>query len=68
MGIASRPLILLMLLIVITDQQIGLMLNRDLQLSYRRFAQTLLTDCKENPRVADVPIQVFRAPCVKSEK
>lgn len=44
-----------------SNQQIGLMLNRDLQLSYRRFAQALLTDCKENPRVADVPIQ-FKDP------
>jgi hypothetical protein len=56
------------MLIVITDQQIGLMLNRDLQLSYRRFAQTLLTDCKENPKVADIPIQVFHAPYVRSKK
>ncbi|KAK7792210.1 hypothetical protein R5R35_000492 [Gryllus longicercus] len=44
-----------------SNQQIGLMLNRDLQFSYRDFAQNLLTDCGENPKLADVPIQ-FREP------
>ena len=48
----------LIIIIFITDQQIGLMLNRDLQLSYRRFVQELLTSCGENPKVADIPIQV----------
>ena len=41
-----------------TDQQIGLMLNRDLQLSYRTFAQDVLEQCHQNPKLADIPIQV----------
>lgn len=41
------------------DQQIGLMLNRDLQLSYRDFGQGLLTSCDQNPKLADIPIQVI---------
>lgn len=40
------------------DQQIGLMLNRDLQLSYRDFGQGLLSSCDQNPKLADIPIQV----------
>jgi len=43
---------------VFTDQQIGLMLNRDLQLSYRDFGQGLLSSCEQNPKLADIPIQV----------
>lgn len=34
------------------------MLNRDLQLSYRAFAQELLEQCNQNPKLADIPIQV----------
>lgn len=34
------------------------MLNRDLQLSYRTFAQELLEQCSQNPKLADIPIQV----------
>lgn len=41
-----------------SDQQIGLMLNRDLQLSYRDFGQGLLSSCDQNPKLADIPIQV----------
>lgn len=48
----------LLIYISISDQQIGLMLNRDLQFSYRDFAQDLLTACDQNPKLADVPIQV----------
>jgi len=44
-----------------SNQQIGLMLNRDLQVAYRDFAQELLTDCGNNPKLADIPIQ-FREP------
>lgn len=40
------------------DQQIGLMLNRDLQLSYRDFGQGLLSSCNQNAKLADIPIQV----------
>jgi len=34
------------------------MLNRDLQLSYRDFGQGLLSSCEQNPKLADIPIQV----------
>ncbi|XP_044743835.1 ABC transporter G family member 23 isoform X2 [Chrysoperla carnea] len=44
-----------------SNQQIGLMLNRDLQYSYRSFAQNLLETCDQNPKLADVPIQ-FKDP------
>ncbi|XP_046993217.1 ABC transporter G family member 20 [Schistocerca americana] len=44
-----------------SNQQIGLMLNRDLQFAYRDFAKDLLTACGENPKLADVPIQ-FQEP------
>ncbi|KAF4533241.1 hypothetical protein B566_EDAN005156 [Ephemera danica] len=44
-----------------SNQQIGLMLNRDLQLAYRDFAQNLLQACDANPKLADVPIQ-FKEP------
>uniref|UniRef100_A0A8D8X121 ABC transporter G family member 20 n=3 Tax=Cacopsylla melanoneura TaxID=428564 RepID=A0A8D8X121_9HEMI len=44
-----------------SNQQIGLMLNRDLQLSYRDFAQNLLSTCDQNPKIADIPIQ-FKEP------
>ncbi|XP_065225669.1 ABC transporter G family member 20 isoform X3 [Planococcus citri] len=49
-----------------SNQQIGLMLNRDLQLSYRSFAQELLKQCNENPKLADIPIQ-FGPPIYGSE-
>lgn len=37
------------------------MLARNLQYSYRDFAQNLLQDCNQNPKLADVPIQ-FKEP------
>lgn len=43
------------------DQQIGLMLARDLQYSYRDFAKDLLSSCKQNAKLADIPIQ-FKDP------
>ncbi|XKL61964.1 hypothetical protein PGB90_001797 [Kerria lacca] len=49
-----------------SNQQIGLMLNRDLQLSYRTFAQELLEQCSQNPKLADIPIQ-FKEPIYGSE-
>lgn len=45
----------------IADQQIGLMLARDLQYSYRDFAKDLLSSCDQNSKLADVPIQ-FKEP------
>lgn len=44
-----------------SNQQIGIMLNRDLQLAYRNFAQDLLKACDSNPKLGDVPIQ-FKDP------
>lgn len=44
-----------------SNQQIGVMLNRDIQLAYRNFSMDLLTDCKNNPKLGDVPIQ-FKEP------
>ncbi|CAG9569104.1 unnamed protein product [Danaus chrysippus] len=39
-----------------SNQQIGLMLNRDIQFSYRDFAKELLQTCNYNPKVGDIPI------------
>ncbi|CAH0721324.1 unnamed protein product, partial [Brenthis ino] len=39
-----------------SNQQIGLMLNRDIQFSYRDFAKDLLSTCNYNPKVGDIPI------------
>ncbi|CAL1673500.1 unnamed protein product [Lasius platythorax] len=44
-----------------SNQQIGLMLARDLQYSYRDFAKDLLSSCDQNSKLADVPIQ-FKEP------
>lgn len=44
-----------------SNQQIGVMLNRDIQLAYRDFAMSLLDQCGNNPKLGDVPIQ-FREP------
>ncbi|SPP80792.1 ABC transporter G family member 23 isoform X1 [Drosophila guanche] len=44
-----------------SNQQIGVMLNRDIQLAYRDFAMGLLGQCGNNPKLGDVPIQ-FRDP------
>lgn len=44
-----------------SNQQIGILLNRDLQYTYREFAQNLLQECENNPKLGDVPIQ-FKDP------
>ncbi|VVC87177.1 ABC transporter G family member 23 isoform X2 [Leptidea sinapis] len=44
-----------------SNQQIGLMLNRDIQFSYRDFAKDLLSTCQYNPKVGDIPID-FKDP------
>ncbi|XP_030371527.1 ABC transporter G family member 23 isoform X2 [Scaptodrosophila lebanonensis] len=44
-----------------SNQQIGVMLNRDIQLAYRDFAMGMLGQCGNNPKLGDVPIQ-FRDP------
>ncbi|XP_053995449.1 ABC transporter G family member 20 isoform X1 [Hylaeus anthracinus] len=44
-----------------SNQQIGLMLARNLQYSYRDFAKDLLSACEQNTKLADVPIQ-FKDP------
>lgn len=46
---------------IIADQQIGLMLAREFQYSYRDFAKDLLSACKQNTKLGDVPIQ-FKDP------
>jgi hypothetical protein len=43
------------------------MLNRNLQLSYQDFVQELLTACGENPKVADIPVQVLLTLYLKTE-
>lgn len=45
---------------IIPDQQIGLMLARNLQYAYRDFAQSLLKVCEQNTKLADVPIQFLQ--------
>lgn len=49
------------------DQQIGIILTRDLQLSYKDFAQSFLNSCNENPKLGDVPIQ-FKDPVYGSSE
>ncbi|XP_039314799.1 ABC transporter G family member 23 isoform X2 [Solenopsis invicta] len=44
-----------------SNQQVGLMLARNLQYSYRDFAKDLLSSCEQNTKLADVPIQ-FKKP------
>lgn len=44
-----------------SNQQIGLILSRELQYSYRDFAKDLLSSCEQNTKLADVPIQ-FKDP------
>lgn len=44
-----------------SNQQIGILLNRDIQLTYKAFAQDLLKECGQNEKLGDIPIQ-FRAP------
>lgn len=43
----------------LVDQQIGLMLTRDLQFAYQNFGKQILGFCDQNPRLADIPIQVI---------
>lgn len=40
-----------------SNQHIGILLNRDLQLTFMAFIQDLLRDCGQNPKLADIPIQ-----------
>ncbi|XP_011501570.1 PREDICTED: ABC transporter G family member 20 isoform X2 [Ceratosolen solmsi marchali] len=50
-----------------SNQQIGLMLARNLQYSYRDFAKNLLSTCNQNSKLADVPIQ-FKDPIYGSNE
>lgn len=45
----------------LSDQQIGIILQRDLQLSYQDFAKDLLGSCEQNPDLAEIPIS-FQEP------
>lgn len=58
---------LINLMFRLSDQQIGLMLARNLQYSYRDFAKNLLSTCKQNTKLADVPIQ-FKEPIYGSNE
>lgn len=44
-----------------SNQQIGVILQRDLQLSYQEFARELLKSCNQNPKIAEIPIS-FKEP------
>ncbi|XP_058803004.1 ABC transporter G family member 23 isoform X2 [Phymastichus coffea] len=50
-----------------SNQQIGLMLARNLQYAYRDFAKNFLTICGQNEKLADVPIQ-FKDPIYGSKE
>ncbi|XP_022917524.1 ABC transporter G family member 23 isoform X2 [Onthophagus taurus] len=50
-----------------SNQQIGIILQRDLQLSYQDFAKDLLVSCEQNPAIADVPIS-FKDPIYGSSQ
>lgn len=50
-----------------SNQQIGIILNRDLQLSYKDFVQEFLESCGHNPKLGDVPIQ-FKEPIYGSSE
>ena len=50
----------------LSDQQIGLMLARNLQFAYRDFAKDVLSACGQNTKLADVPIQ-FNTPIYGSQ-
>lgn len=44
-----------------SNQQIGVMLTRDIQLAFRGFIMQLLGECDLNPKLGDIPIQ-FKDP------
>lgn len=50
-----------------TDQQIGIILQRDLQLTYQTFAKELLRTCDQNPELAEIPI-AFKEPIYGSSE
>jgi len=50
-----------------SNQQIGIILQRDLQLTYQDFAKALLKSCDQNEALADVPIS-FKDPIYGSSK
>ncbi|XP_045475089.1 ABC transporter G family member 20 isoform X2 [Harmonia axyridis] len=49
-----------------SNQQIGVILQRDLQLSYQDFAKDLLGSCEQNPDLAEIPIS-FQEPIYGSK-
>lgn len=51
----------------ILDQQIGIILQRDLQLTYQNFTKDLLRDCDQNEGLAEVPIS-FKQPIYGSNQ
>lgn len=49
------------------DQQIAIILQRDLQLTYQNFTKDLLRDCDQNEALAEIPIS-FKKPIYGSEQ
>ncbi|XP_066139703.1 ABC transporter G family member 20 isoform X1 [Euwallacea fornicatus] len=50
-----------------SNQQIGIILQRDLQLTYQNFTKDLLRDCDQNEALAEVPIS-FKEPIYGSNQ
>ncbi|XP_030757692.1 ABC transporter G family member 20 isoform X2 [Sitophilus oryzae] len=50
-----------------SNQQIGIILQRDLQLTYQNFTKDLLRDCDQNEELAEVPIS-FKKPIYGSNQ
>ncbi|CAG9760884.1 unnamed protein product [Ceutorhynchus assimilis] len=50
-----------------SNQQIGIILQRDLQLTYQNFTKDLLRDCDQNEGLAEVPIS-FKKPIYGSNQ
>lgn len=50
-----------------SDQQIGIILQRDLQLAYQNFSKDILKDCDHNEELAEIPIS-FKQPIYGSNQ
>ncbi|XP_076265826.1 ABC-type transporter snustorr isoform X2 [Rhynchophorus ferrugineus] len=50
-----------------SNQQIGIILQRDLQLTYQNFTKDILRDCNQNEELAEVPIS-FKKPIYGSNQ
>lgn len=52
---------------IFPDQQIGIILQRDLQLAYQNFTKDILRDCEHNEDLAEIPIS-FKKPIYGSNQ